>query len=215
MDGVQRLRGDKRMISGHRSGSNPGPAARLLGFRRNVWFSDGSRGGCGPPKDEEGRGGTRRREVPRVILAAESADGSWDRAAGGPGRWFQCAPEMIRRTACPSVKKDWVLDGFSIDWIAAKHADQRIRRPSPICNLSGDGDFLGQAPHRHFEGAPHSTFPREEPGARPRNLLSVSSWSAASPEPAPSSGCATERPVRAAAAILTRADSRFLGPATS
>ena len=52
-------------------------------------------------------------------------------------------------------------------------------------------DSMARLPHRphvpicHSEGAPHGTVLHSRPGARPRNLLSVSSWPAATPRAGP------------------------------
>jgi hypothetical protein len=74
----------------------------------------------------------------------------------------------------------------------------------------------GDAPRTcHFEGAPREPVRTTTPGARPRNLLSDSSWSVVRPKPAPSGCFAAANPVRAAASGLARSDTGFLGPATS
>ena len=67
----------------------------------------------------------------------------------------------------------------------------------------------------HFEGAPHGTSRTAEPCARPRNLLSESSWLVAASRTSPVRHLRDRMLSTAAASILARADTGFLGPATS
>ena len=66
-------------------------------------------------------------EVPRVYL--DRGVGGWFSGSRirGPGRLFQCAPEMIRRTACPAPPKNF---GSSRIWLQERTVASPGGRPS-------------------------------------------------------------------------------------
>src|SRR5688500_2621277 len=81
------------------------------------------------------------RECRAFTPTAELPDGSQDRASGGPVGLFQCAPEMIRRTArCPQ----------KFGWLPA------ALPPSPVPDAPRQ--LLPRRPARH-------AVSRREPGA--------------------------------------------------